>query len=489
MAIIADFISFYIRKSEIKLRFPGGLLKFKKHFRPPLEDEHLVGFTFMSGEYADAVISRINEYGFKFERDNPDTDIGVVTQPFGKYSQCDWLEVEPLEGWTISAVWLKGTNPGKIVCPEYLMHEDNKGSNQQVLENIFKNNQIDIQQGDLFQTPVDPFPTEFDFDRIEGMMLGLAIGDALGVTSEGMIPSSRRERFGEVRDYIPNRYVTEARGFPSDDTQLAFWTLEQMIQDKSFDPDRVASRFCQGRIFGIGATVKGFIRNYKAGLPWYKAGPRSAGNGALMRIAPIVIPHLRSGGTELWVDTALLAMITHNDSASISACLAFIRILREALQMDSFPDPTWWLDTYVKTAKTLEIKNTYRPRGGAFTDYQGPLWLFVDEKVRKAFGQGLSVIEAGKAWYSGAYLLETVPSIIYILMRHGHDLEEAIVRAVNDTKDNDTIAAIVGAAVGALHGKARIPGRWIRDLSGRTTDRDDGRVFELLKEAKNLWWN
>ena len=261
-----------------------------------------------------------------------------------------------------------------------------------------------------------------------------------------------------------------------------------MIQDKGFDPERVASRFCRGRIFGIGATVKGFIRNYKAGQPWYKAGPRSAGNGALMRIAPMVIPHLRSGGTELWADTALSAMITHNDSASISACLAFVRILWEALRMDNPPDPTWWLDTYVEAAKTLEVKNTYRPRGGAFTDYQGPLWLFVEEKVRKAHDQGLSVIEAGRGWFSGAYLLETVPSVIYILMRHGHNLEEAIVRAVNDTKDNDTIAAIVGAAVGALHGKAYIPERWIRGLSGRTTDCDDGKVFEIIRDAKDIFW-
>ena len=40
-----------------------------------------------------------------------------------------------------------------------------------------------------------------------------------------------------------------------------------------------------------------------------------------------------------------------------------------------------------------------------------------------------------------------------ILMRHGEDPEEAIVRAVHDTQDNDSIAAIVGAAVGALHGR------------------------------------
>ena len=265
MAIIADFISFYIRKSEVETRFPGGMDQFRGRFYPPLEDEHLIGFTFMDFKSATDVIAELGKYGFKFEPGNPNTDIGAVTQPFGEYNQCDWLEVEPLEGWTISAAWLKGTEPGKIVCPDYMKPDNHIISNQQTLDDLFENNQIDIRQGDLFQTPVNPLPAEFNFDRIEGMMLGLAIGDALGITSEGMIPSQRRERYGEVRDYIPNRHVNEARGFPSDDTQLAFWTLEQMIQDKGFDPDRVASRFCRGRIFGIGATVKEFIRNYKAG--------------------------------------------------------------------------------------------------------------------------------------------------------------------------------------------------------------------------------
>jgi ADP-ribosyl-[dinitrogen reductase] hydrolase len=107
----------------------------------------------------------------------------------------------------------------------------------------------------------------------------------------------------------------------------------------------------------------------------------------------------------------------------------------------------------------------------------------VKDKVTDAYSRSLSVKEACSWWYSGAYLLETVPSVIYILMRHADDLEQAIVRAVNDTKDNDTIAAIVGAAVGALHGKQAIPKRWIQNLSGRTNERNDGKVFDLMQMA------
>jgi len=57
-------------------------------------------------------------------------------------------------------------------------------------------------------------------------------------------------------------------------------------------------------------------------------------------------------------------------------------------------------------------------------------------------------VDTCNGWYSGSYLLETVPSVLYILMRHGDDPQEAIVRAVNDTN-----SAIAGAAVGALHGR------------------------------------
>lgn len=89
---------------------------------------------------------------------------------------------------------------------------------------------------------------------------------------------------------------------------------------------------------------------------------------------------------------------------------------------------------------------------------------------------------------SGTYLLETVPSAIYILMRHGADPEEAIVRAVNDTKDNDTVAAIVGAAVGALHGSSGLPEWWVRELSGRTREDDDGRISILLEQARKVFF-
>lgn len=332
-------------------------------------------------------------------------------------------------------------------------------------------------------------PAGLDFGRVAGMMLGLALGDALGNTSEGLLPQQRRAACGEIRDYLPNVYAGQQPvGLPSDDTQLAFWTLEQMIEDRGFRPERVAERFSCQPIFGLGSTVGRFLDTYRAGTqPWYQCGPKSAGNGALMRIAPMLIPHLRTVTAELWVDTALSAMVTHNDSASTAACLAFVSLLWSLLQSDRSPAPDWWPEAYVAVARDLEVDEGYRPRGGDFA-YQGPVWRFVRDRVREAHRAGLSALEACNSWHSGAYLLETMPCVIYVLMQHGQDPEEAIVRAVNDTRDNDTIAAIVGAAVGALHGTAGIPERWRAGLLGRTAADDDGRVFELLAEAKRLWF-
>ncbi len=372
---------------------------------------------------------------------------------------------------------------------------DQSYTNHQKLHWLFENKKININYSSLFDLKPDPLPEDFDFDRAEGMMLGLAIGDALGITTEGMLPQERLSFCGEICDYLPNRYAIlkpgeETRGYPSDDTQLAFWTLEQMIEDGGLKPDNLAAKFCRRRIFGIGSTVFKFIRNYKTGrIPWYECGPQSAGNGALMRIAPMVIPHLKEPTPDLWTDTALSAMITHNDSASIAACVSVIYMIWQLFRMEGAPDPQWWIEEYVKVAKELEKVDTYRTRGGAFREYQGFLWRFVQEKVSKAYAENLSVVEACAAWYSGAYLLETVPSILYIMMKHGDNLKDAIVRAVNDTVDNDTIAAVVGALAGALHSKKCIPPRWISGLSGRTTHRDDGKVFELLKEAKRIWWH
>jgi ADP-ribosylglycohydrolase len=368
---------------------------------------------------------------------------------------------------------------------------DARQRNAAMLDRLFHNKAIRLERGALFDYDLAPKGADFDYGRVEGMLLGVAVGDALGNTSESKLPLVRRRLHGEIRDYLTRDNTGKARGYPSDDTQLTFWTLEQLLEDAgSFDPAHLARKFAEsGRIYGIGGTMKAFLRAWKSGIPWHECGPGSAGNGALMRIAPMLVPHLRHGGTDIWIDTALSAMLTHNDHASISSCLAFTAMLWELLDMPTAPDPAWWPGRYAQLAEDLEGSMTYAPRGGCLKNvFRGTLSEFVLDKLGWAYTENLSAFEACDTWFSGAYLLETVPSALYILMRHAHDPEEAIIRAVNDTKDNDTVAAIVGAAVGALHGRQGLPARWIAGLTGRTTACDDGKLFSVITDAGKIFW-
>jgi len=316
------------------------------------------------------------------------------------------------------------------------------------------------------------------------MLLGVAIGDGLGNTTESQLPARRWAERGEIRDYLPNRYAgDQAVGVPSDDTQMAFWTVEHLLEHGRFVPELLSARFAKARIFGIGSSVRQFQANWSPERPWWTVGAPSAGNGALMRIAPMLLPHLAAPSSELWADAALSAAITHRDAAAISSAVAFTALDWDLLGRTAAPQPEWWLDRYVEVASEIEGSMPYVPRGGDWTDWQGPVWQFVDHEVRRALTRGGSTLATVNSWYSGAYLLETVPTALFILARHAADPEEAIIRAVNDTKDNDTIAAIVGAAVGALHGAAALPRRWLAGLTGRLEEADDGTVQALTERA------
>ena len=337
----------------------------------------------------------------------------------------------------------------------------------------------------LLQGPKDRVAGPLDADRVRGMLLGLAVGDALGNTSEGLTAAERENGFGEIRDYLPNPHAGGTRvGLPSDDTQLTFWTLESLLENGTLDPDDLAARFASRQIFGIGKSVQQFLRNREQGItPWYRCGAESAGNGALMRIAPIVLLHPDGTGPGLWLDTALASIVTHRDASSVAACVAFTDLLSRLLRLPAPPTAEWIIGTFTGTVRQVCTDEQYSARGGLLSGGSGSFPDCLDRALTEAARRRWSTRQACDAWHSGAYLLETVPSVLWILANHAHDPEEAIVRAVNDTCDNDTIAAIVGAAVGALHGARALPASWRAGLLGRTGESDDGVVFRLIEAA------
>jgi ADP-ribosyl-[dinitrogen reductase] hydrolase len=319
-------------------------------------------------------------------------------------------------------------------------------------------------------------------DKLEGMLLGLAIGDALGNTTESQNPGNRRAEYGWIEHYLPNHYAGGRRaGLPSDDTQLAFRTVEQLTADGELRPEELGRRFAQRRIFGIGGATRAALGRFNDGVPWFRCGSEHAGNGALMRIAPVVLPHIVNPTAALWNDTLRAAHLTHDDPLSNASCLAMINALWQVIGMTTAPTGDWWIDEWLQMCDDVGLDNVYHSRTRTIPD--GTVQALVRTHVNRALDVNLPTVEACDSWFSGAYLMETVPSVLYILARHADDPRRAILEAVNNTRDNDTAAAIVGAAVGALHGASALPEPWIRDLLGRMNADDDDSVFVLLRAA------
>jgi ADP-ribosyl-[dinitrogen reductase] hydrolase len=125
-----------------------------------------------------------------------------------------------------------------------------KMDNTKLLNRLLAQGKIALEPAPLFNLAPLPLPEDWDFERVEGMLLGLAIGDALGNTTESQLPATRWQLHGEIRDYLPNRYANgHPRGVPSDDSQMAFWTLEQLLEDKVLVPDHLARKFSQDKNF------------------------------------------------------------------------------------------------------------------------------------------------------------------------------------------------------------------------------------------------
>ena len=77
------------------------------------------------------------------------------------------------------------------------------GKNREVFESLFGQGKINMRRSSLFDIPPEPMLNGFDFGKVEGMMLGLAIGDALGNTSEGMTPAEMDSLIGSATRPMP----------------------------------------------------------------------------------------------------------------------------------------------------------------------------------------------------------------------------------------------------------------------------------------------
>ena len=289
-------------------------------------------------------------------------------------------------------------------------------------------------------------------DRAIGALLGLAIGDAIGTTLE----FRSRDTYQPLTDMIGGGPFGLKAGEWTDDTAMAL-ALADSLQDRhDLDERDLLRRFenwweqgtysCTGKCFDIGITTRHALVRWQLGREPHcgSTDPMSAGNGSLMRLAPVAI--------RFWHDRARLRDVTarqskttHAAPEAIEACIAFAEVLADAIEGRS---------------KVEVLRARSEPYVGTIGIIMSGQWR---EKRRTEIR-------------STGYVAHSLEAALWCV-DHATDYRSAVLTAANLGEDADTTAAITGQLAGALHGAAGIPHDWV----GRVAWRD-----QIIAKAVNL---
>jgi ADP-ribosyl-[dinitrogen reductase] hydrolase len=281
--------------------------------------------------------------------------------------------------------------------------------------------------------------------RYEGALLGLAAGDALGGAVEFSPRSALARSFPDgVREITGGGPHGLREGEVTDDTAMALAIARACTAD-GIDLDQVAANFVawyRSEPKDIGITTSRALAKLDAGVPWREIGDRMtaetpgklAGNGAVMRCAPIAL-RFRQDRARLRQVSIDVARMTHPDPMATWGSVALNQAIAHLLDGGS-------LDGVVEAA-VAEVENED-----------------VVSTIRDAAGREYDTVR------SGGFVLDTLGAAFWAIA-HRDTAEESIVTAVGMGDDTDTTGAVTGALVGARYGVEAIPERWLTVLEPR----------------------
>lgn len=282
-------------------------------------------------------------------------------------------------------------------------------------------------------------------ERFEGCLVGLAIGDALGMPVEGLRPELIQKRYGKVEDFLPAPHRGLGPGQFTDDTQMMIIHAESIVEKGRVDPEDLARRFVrwltEGTSRGIGYTTWKAILRLKQGASWMESGEEgefAAGNGVAMRIAPVGL--LNAWTPErLKEDVEKAGIITHRNPEALKGGLA---VAYAVAKLASGASPEGFLEKVCEFVGPCKVTDNLRKAGKLLRDKVEP------EQALQILG-------------TGGYVVETVASAFYCFLRTPEDFKASVITAVMGGNDADTTAAITGALSGAFNGLSAIPGQWV----------------------------
>jgi ADP-ribosyl-[dinitrogen reductase] hydrolase len=280
-------------------------------------------------------------------------------------------------------------------------------------------------------------------DRYRGSLLGLACGDALGTAVE----FRSRGSFTPITDMVGGGPFSLAPGQWTDDTSMALCLAESLLNRSGFDARDQMGRYLNwwqwgylsstGHCFDIGLTVRDALIGFQASDNPFAGSddPQTAGNGSLMRLAPVALFYFPDLAQVLHY-CAESSKTTHAAPEAIACCQVFGRMLARALSGATKAHVLDATDVPLTAPKVAAIA------GGAY-----------QHKARdEVTGSGYCVASLEAALWC---------------FHHTTSYAEAVLMATNLGDDADTTAAIAGQIAGAYYGAGAIPPQWLARLHMR----------------------
>ena len=265
-------------------------------------------------------------------------------------------------------------------------------------------------------------------ERAKAAFLGVAIGDALGATTEFMTPTEIRAKFGVLKKIVGGGWLSLDAGKVTDDTEMSLCIARAIRDSGGWNLAAIAhqfSRWMKSRPVDIGATcargIRGFMHEGTLEVP---PNEWDAGNGGVMRMVPVALVTL-GDDARLASWAVQQAHLTHNHPLSDAACITVGRMVQGAMTGASREALQAMADDLVGR----HAKFRYRPYPGN----------------------------------SSAYVVDTLQTVLHYFFST-HSLEDCLVGVVNQGGDADTTGAISGMIAGAFYGLENLPRRWVKRL-------------------------
>lgn len=326
------------------------------------------------------------------------------------------------------------------------------------------------------------------FDRFAGVLVGAAVGDALGAGYEfgpSLSPDHLVEMHGQGL-FAPGEWTDDTAQLlaiamaAADGHDLSAPEGEDAVaanlQEWYLSPAREKDiGVHSSAVFGAVATQPqdGLADRFRDAAEAKEAlSPgRSGGNGALMRTAAVALA-LHEDPERMVRAAMRLASMTHADDRSSEACAVWCLAIRAALM----GPPAWDADRIDDLGNGL-LKDIHRYLGSDAWDFWRDALKRAHRRqptdfhgVHSSNGYSVTALQAAWAAISGTPVPDSDPAA---------HLRRALEAAVRGGGDTDTVACIAGALLGAMWGYSAVSLDWRRRVFGWPGYRD----ADLLRVA------